>query len=318
MSHRSYKNKELQAFLTDPAASGQKTAATLGTFSDIMNALVTHFNMSPEEYISETFTLLKNHLRNNNTPSQPPQAGATAAAAAGAATAPPAPTPNTAIFSIVSEAYGFLDPTAAHDRFDYGAMPTYMSFCKDFPKALRHYVEKMDKYFPPCKRRYFRVDHSAYAFVAASHTGIDPANSNRAMIERFSIMVGFTESELNVAMLVMEWACAGKVSFTGQHTPLGVIKLRHLLGRFAFVLAFVTDVASYHNVSADEARRAFDAISRAIDTTRPNDSIFGPLALNADGKSSVVASSFSKRTSRSSQRLFVGRSSPNSATSLHT
>ena len=38
----------------------------------------------------------------------------------------------------------------------------------------------------------------------------DPANSNRAMIERFSIMVCFIESELNVAMLVMGWACAAR------------------------------------------------------------------------------------------------------------
>ena len=123
--------------------------------------------MSQGEDVSEDFTLLNNLLRNNNTPSQPPQAAATTDAA------PAPPALDAAILSVLSEAYTFLNPSAAHGKFDFGAVPTFMSFCKVLPKALRHYVEKMDKYFPPCKaRRYFRVDHSAYAFVAASHTAL--------------------------------------------------------------------------------------------------------------------------------------------------
>ena len=92
------------------------------------------------------------------------------------------------------------------DRPDVGALSLWIESCAHLSPTIQYYVRQMDRYFTPCKKRYFWVDLSAYAFVAASHTGADPSYSNRAMIDRFANMVGLDEAELNVALISWSWS----------------------------------------------------------------------------------------------------------------
>ena len=288
MSHRPHDLKDWAAFVKE-TGGGPRIVLTMTATTRLVNAAAALLHFPQDRDIGELAVSLEQFGRSTNTPlSQPPQDSSSSKAAAQPALATPsatAPMTEEQLAKSMESAYPYLSfLSTPADRPDVGALSLWIESCDHLSTTLKHYVRKMDRYFPPCKKRYFRIDQSAYAFVAASHTGGDPSFSNRAMIDRFANMVGFDEAELNVALMVMEWACVGKVNIAQQHTPLGVIKLRHLLGRFAFILAFVTDTVSYHNAPAEETRRAFDEVSRAIDTTRPRDSIYGPLSLNADGR----------------------------------